>query len=171
MAVQAYQQVDDIATTVTLFRAGQGAQLLQPEVEVRFQALRAVEMGQQPVKHRLNDEPCLAGANVVPGLTLVQRVSEQQRQLAFTKLFTHTCDQSLGHIRQDDRLQGKDRPMLCSFYQATAAQGVHRLHHLTFGDGMAQIGSEGLQRDRLAGNGQPVHQRLLQRRQPFKLLA
>ncbi len=67
-------------------------------------------------------------------------------------------------------MQRKDGPVLCSFHQAAVAQGVHRLYHLAFRGRKEEIFPQGLQRERLSFNRQPVHQGLLQRREPLKLL-
>ncbi len=70
MAVQAHQQVNDVASTISLVGTRQGAKPLEQKLKLLFQASCGAKMGFEFVEHGLKEKSCLTAPNVVLGLSL-----------------------------------------------------------------------------------------------------
>src|SRR5258706_9044420 len=129
VTTQTDQEIDHVSSSIALFCHRQCPESLNQQVQAPLYALLISQAQQQSVEQCLQDQLSLAAANVVFGLGLQQGIAQQQHWTLCEDLVTNLLNQSIRHILQHHRLQGKDRSPLSPLNEAAATQGTERLQH------------------------------------------
>src|SRR5262249_47109096 len=107
IAAQQPQQVDDVARPIVLLNDRLVAPGGKQGQELSLQRIRTASRGSQSLQQRRGDHVLLALSYMLPGGGLDERKAVQQVGLPIDNLVVDSLHQLIGHVFEDDRLQGK----------------------------------------------------------------